>query len=80
MSSFENASARDYVFQNHMIDFVKSCIICKIFTFPLKPICPVLSDNAHICSWKELADEDIGAVVRAGAGGKWAGMFERLIF
>lgn len=30
---------------------------------PLNQFVLVLSDNAHICSWKELADEDIGVGV-----------------
>lgn len=46
-----------------VIYFIKFCAICEIFTFPLKPICLVLLDAAPICfSWKDLADEDIGAV------------------
>lgn len=42
-----------------VIYFIKSCIICKIFTFPSKPIYLILLDAANIClARKELADKD----------------------
>lgn len=45
-----SASTWDSVFSKiTVIYFVKSCIICKIFTFPLDSICLVILGAAHIC-------------------------------